>query len=213
MILLIVLAVLLSVFCENAFTQDEKQFRCVKTIKTNSNRIYSAYFSPDGNSIISVSDDKTIKVRDVNSLQLCLDIEKHKRFFISTSFRADGAVRKRICWDRDHQTFDPFSPNTLKGKRLYSADFETALYSPDGKYILSVLRNGNIKIWDANSGKSLKTLKGHTSYVNSAEYNPDGSRIVSASSDETLKIWDASNEECLQTLKGLRSRAYAQGTV
>ena len=45
MILLIAIAVLLFKPFENAFAQDEKTFRCVKTIKSNNNRIYSANFS------------------------------------------------------------------------------------------------------------------------------------------------------------------------
>ncbi|MEE1118753.1 MAG: WD40 repeat domain-containing protein [Bacteroidales bacterium] len=187
---------------QSAFSQRQKSFVCVKTIKSSQSRINSAEFSPDGKYILSVAEDRMIKTRNANNYQLRLVIEKHKRFFISTSFSNEGAVRKRICWDKGHQTLDPFSPNTLKGKRLYSADAKTASYSPDGKHIISVLRNGNIKIWDAISGKSLKTLKGHSSYVNSAEYSPCGKYIVSTSSDETLKIWDANSGNCLQTLKG-----------
>ena len=82
---------------QSAFSQRQKSFVCVKTIKSSQSRIHSAEFSPDGKYILSVAEDRMIKTRNANNYQLRLVIEKHKRFFISTSFSNEGAVRKRIC--------------------------------------------------------------------------------------------------------------------
>ena len=105
----------LFVVFERLNAQDVSKFKCLKTLEGHSERVNSAEFSPDGKYILSVAEDRMIKTRNANNYQLRLVIEKHKRFFISTSFSNEGAVRKRICWDKDHQTLDPFSPNTLKG--------------------------------------------------------------------------------------------------
>ena len=71
---------------QSAFSQRQKSFVCVKTIKSSQSRIHSAEFSPDGKYILSVAEDRMIKTRNANNYQLRLVIEKHKRFFISTSF-------------------------------------------------------------------------------------------------------------------------------
>ena len=81
-------------------------------------------------------------------------------------------------------------------------ELRSALYSPDGKKILSTSGDRTIKEWDAGTGECLKTFAGHTDYVNRAVYSPDGKKILSASSDKTIKEWNAETGQCVKTLVG-----------
>jgi WD40 repeat protein len=63
-------------------------------------------------------------------------------------------------------------------------------------------QSGEIKIWDATSGKEARALKGHTSTVSSVAFSPDGKRIVTGSNDSSIKIWDAATGETIRSLKG-----------
>jgi WD40 repeat protein len=78
----------------------------------------------------------------------------------------------------------------------------SAVYSPDGKKILSASSDGTIKVWDVVSGTCLRTYQGHESFVTSAVFNPDGQRFISASGDKIIKEWDVSNGICLRVYKG-----------
>ena len=49
---------------QSAFSQRQKSFVCVKTIKSSQSRIHSAEFSPDGKYILSVAEDRMIKTRN-----------------------------------------------------------------------------------------------------------------------------------------------------
>ncbi len=84
----------------------------------------------------------------------------------------------------------------------YSLYVISAVYSPDGKKILSASWDNTIKEWDADKGQCLKTLVGHEDWVESAVYSPDGKKILSSSNDKTIKEWDAGTEECVKTLEG-----------
>ncbi|NIM13132.1 MAG: NACHT domain-containing protein, partial [Candidatus Aminicenantes bacterium] len=81
-----------------------------------------------------------------------------------------------------------------------------AVYSPDGKKILSVSIDHTIKKWDTGTGQCLQTMVGHSSYVTNAAYSPDGEKILSTSDDKTIKEWDAKTGVCLKTLAGHRLR-------
>lgn len=56
-------------------------------------------------------------------------------------------------------------------------------------------QNGNIKVWDCNTGRLLLMLKDHRDIVKSLEFSPDGSLILlSGSRDGTLKFWDLNDD-------------------
>ena len=77
-----------------------------------------------------------------------------------------------------------------------------AVFSPDGRRILTASDNNTAKVWDAESGKELVTLEGHEGGVMNAVFSPDGRSIVTASDDHTAKVWDAESGKELRTLAG-----------
>jgi WD40 repeat protein len=90
--------------------------------------------------------------------------------------------------------------------RGHSNCVTSAVYSPDGRKILSSSHDETIKEWDAGTGECVKTLTGHTSVVNSTVYSPDGEKILSASNDKTIKEWDAGTSQYMKTLAGHSGR-------
>ncbi|UCH94525.1 MAG: HNH endonuclease [Candidatus Aminicenantes bacterium] len=78
---------------------------------------------------------------------------------------------------------------------------KSALYSRDGKKILSASQDNTIKEWVAATGECVRTLAGNSSEVLSVVYSRDGKKILSSSYDLTIKEWDAATGECLQTWK------------
>ena len=94
--------------------------------------------------------------------------------------------------------------------RGHTSEINTALFSPDGKRIVSASYDGTVRIWDVDSGAEIKVLEGHASNVTSATYSPDGKRIVSGSWDNTIRIWDA---ESGKQIKVLVEQTYSVASV
>ena len=88
----------------------------------------------------------------------------------------------------------------------------TAVYSPDGKKIVTASEDGTAKIWDAESdsanfGRELQTLEVQAVRVYSAAFAPDGKEVVTSSfmgagNDNTVQIWDVETGEALRRLEG-----------
>jgi WD40 repeat protein len=88
----------------------------------------------------------------------------------------------------------------------------SAAFSPDAKTLVSgSVEDGEIKVWDTETGQERRTLRGHTFQHKGQEYrqkvwcvafSPDGNTVASGSADETIKLWDASTGSELHTLKG-----------
>jgi hypothetical protein len=166
----------------------------------HSSEFKKVVYSPDGQTIASTSDDKTIKLWKTDGTLLTtlkghqdtvwdIAFNRSDRTIISAS--ADKTIK---VWKQDGTLL-----TTLKG---HQASVTGIALSPDGKAIASVSEDNTIKLWRASDGSLLKTLYGHQARVLDLVYSPDGKTIASASGDKTIKLWRASDGTLLTTLKG-----------
>ena len=70
-----------------------------------------------------------------------------------------------------------------------------AVFSLDGKKVLSAGHDGSVRLWDTDSGEELLILTGHEGKVNSVVFTPDGRRAVSVGEDKTVRLWDLETGE------------------
>lgn len=76
----------------------------------------------------------------------------------------------------------------LKG---HSEGLRTAVFSPDGKRVVTACAAQTARVWDAATGAEIVVLRGHEQRVRSAVFSPDGARVATSSEDGTVRIWDA----------------------
>jgi WD40 repeat protein len=73
-----------------------------------------------------------------------------------------------------------------------------AVFSPDGRAILTASGDGTARIWDSLTGESLVELRGHAKQINTASFSPDSRFVLTASDDGTARVWDLQtcNPDC-----------------
>jgi len=172
------------------------------TLKGHGGPVSSAFYSPDGQRIVTASSDKTAKVWDANTGKELMTLRGHDDGINSAFYSADGARIVTASSDKTAKVWDANTGQELMTLKGHEDRVLSATYSPDGKRIVT---GGQIaRVWDANTGKELFTLKGHDGYVLSAFYSPDGARIVTGggAGDNTAKVWDANTGKELMTLTG-----------
>ena len=91
---------------------------------------------------------------------------------------------------------------SLSAPSLEENDFlrDTA-WSPDDSQVAAATLEGNVFIWDYESGALLNTIQ-HRPAVIEVEWSPDGSKFVTAGSDSRALVWDAETWEILFSLEG-----------
>ncbi|MBM0745542.1 AAA-like domain-containing protein (plasmid) [Phormidium sp. CLA17] len=167
--------------------------------------VNSVSFSPDGQTIASASDDKTIKLwsRDGTELKT---LNGHHDSVNSVSFSPDGQT---IASASDDKTIKLWSRDGTELKTLngHRGTVTSVSFSPDGQTIASASDDKTIKLWKRD-GIELKTLTGHNGAVTSVSFSPDGQTIASASEDSTVKLWNREGK-ALKTLKGHGDKVYS----
>lgn len=96
------------------------------------------------------------------------------------------------------------SHNTLVLKR-HTSWVNYAVFSPDGRQVVSASDDGTIRVWDSETGKQTRILDELDCVVHSATFSPDGRRIISAS-DDGIHIWDADSGNKINILEGHTDR-------
>jgi WD40 repeat protein len=165
-------------------------------------RVTACAVIADRRRVISASDDRTLKIWDLDSGQVLATLEGHVKGVSACAVTSDGRRGVSASRDRALKVWDLENGNVLATLTAHDARVNGCAFTPNGRHVISASADRTLKIWDLESGRVLATLEGHTRPVNACVVTPDGQRIVSASADGTLKIWDFEGGRMLATLKG-----------
>lgn len=182
------------VLTDIGYSSIEKPF--YTTVLHHKESIYTAYFSPDGKSILTASGDGTAKLWDLEG-NLKADLNKHTARVFSAVFSKDGDRILTASWDRTAILWD--KSGDFVTVLEHDGIVESAMFSGDGKLILTASRDGTARLWD-HDGKFLRKLE-HEGTVKSAVFSKDDSMVLTASWDKSAKLWRTCDGELLKTLK------------
>jgi WD40 repeat protein len=87
----------------------------------------------------------------------------------------------------------------LKG---HTDNLNSALFSGDGRRVVTASHDNTARIWDAQSGQEMAVLEGHSRGVEHAAFSDDGTRVVTASWDKSARVWDAQTGKQVLVLNG-----------
>ncbi len=75
-------------------------------------------------------------------------------------------------------------------------------FSLDGSVLASGDNDGEIKLWEVESGRCLQTLHTGISPIGALAFSPDGTKLTSSNNNEEVSLWEVSNGRCLTTSSG-----------
>ena len=72
---------------------------------------------------------------------------------------------------------------------------ETAAFSPNGQYGISVYNRNEVVLWNVETGEELRRFTGHDGPIYSLTFHPGGRFILTGSNDGTARIWNIETGE------------------
>jgi WD40 repeat protein/serine/threonine protein kinase len=73
----------------------------------------------------------------------------------------------------------------------HTAAARRAVFSPDGRMLISGGEDNRVIVWDFARRERLKTLADHKGWVTALAFSPDGKWFASAGADGAVIVWDA----------------------
>ena len=176
---------------------DINTYQKILIVKNCHSKSIWGFMNVGKNRVVSISEDETFKVYNINTFKLIRTIKLNDGMILSEWTAKDGSLitgtenGNILIWDMNNYS----CKKQLKGHQL-GVDYIIQLWD---YRIISGAQDKKLKIWDYFTGECLATLEGHADTIESLLELKD-TRIISASWDKCFKVWDVFNYQCLLTI-------------
>ncbi|MFN6501753.1 MAG: AAA-like domain-containing protein [Nostoc sp. DedQUE01] len=114
-----------------------------------SGKVFSVVFSPDGKTLASASDDKTIKLWNLHTSKEIITLSGHSSSVNSVVFSPDGKTLASASDDKTIKLWNLDTGKEITTLRGHSEGVISVVFSPDGKTLASAA-DKTIKLWNLN---------------------------------------------------------------
>ena len=164
----------------------------LKTWKEHKQPVWATKFSPtEPTTLMSASDDRTIRLWDLPSQQSTLTFVGHQDYIRSGAFMPGQASNLLVSgsYDQTVKLWDPRTPLNAVMTFKHAAPVEDVLPMPSGTTVLAAADN-QISVLDLVAARPLQLLKNHQKTVTSLYLASNNTRLVSGGLDGHLKVFE-----------------------
>ena len=172
----------------------------------HTNLVSAVQFSPDGQQVVSVSWDHTLRLWRSDGKLLHI-LKGHQDAIYGVAFSPDGQMIASASADKTIKLWSPDGQllETLSGHRNV---VRAVVFSPDSQLVVSASQDGDIRFWNRD-GTLRRTVTGHEGNpIFALSLSPDGQTLASGGGDGTVRLWTAEGQ-LLQTLTGHTRGVYS----
>jgi WD40 repeat protein len=192
-----------SLITPKASTQTAPSIVLLSTLRSHNGPVSSLAISPDGNTFVSGSDDRTIKRWNLKTGKLLHTFFGHLGPVVSVAISSNGNTLVSGSHDKTVRVWDVETGtliSTLTGGEQW---VKAVAISPNSHTIASGNEDRIITFWQLKPEKFLRTLFGHQESIEAIAFSPNGALLASSGEDTSIKLWDKTGQ-LVRTLQGHR---------
>ncbi len=166
--------------------------------------VWSVAFTPDGDILVTGSDDGTVILWDVTDRANPRPrgtLTGHTSGVVSVAFTPNGHTLATGSYDGMAMLWDVRNPDSPKPLvpplRGHPGGVLSVAFAPDGATLATSGRNGEVILWDvtdpAHPHHHSQPFTPATGSIWSIRFSPDGATLAIGSIDGTVSLWDVSH--------------------
>ncbi|MEN8179136.1 MAG: NB-ARC domain-containing protein [Pseudomonadota bacterium] len=157
-------------------------------LKSHSGAVEALAISPDGQRLVSASEDWTLRLWDLRTNRVIRTFEGHTGAVHTVAFLADGESIISGSEDRMLRLWDVGTGREKAALRGHTLAVQDLAVSADGKLVASVSEDGSVRVWDLETKKNRILYKGRGHQLNAIVITPDGRSLVFGAGDWTIRL-------------------------
>ena len=159
--------------------------------------VYTVDFSPDGTLLASGSRDGALHLWNVNDGSESMTLEGHPSTIRKVRFSPNGNVLVSI----GGSTLTFWNVENGREIRTLQTSASGISFSPDGNMLAVGNWDGNIMLFEVESGARKKILRSSQS-AERLNFSPDGTLLAVGTSNNAINLWNVADEQVVKTLSG-----------
>ncbi|HYT42829.1 MAG TPA: TIR domain-containing protein, partial [Methylomirabilota bacterium] len=168
--------------------EELKAFTLLHTLEGHSEAIWSLAFSPDGQTLVSGSNDRTIKIWNVPTGILLRTLTGNMSNVWSIALSPDGQTLISGSKESSIKVWNYLTGELLRSLDGHTGGVQSIVLSADGQTLVSASEDKTIKVWNPHTGDMLRTVAENDSTLWSIALSADGQTLVSGNEDKTIKV-------------------------
>jgi hypothetical protein len=169
--------------------------------------VFAIAFTPDSRSLLSGSDDATVRVWDVESGQCVHIMQGYAVSLYDVAWSPDG-MRLASCGGREGGelfVWEVHNGERVRALAEHPGVVFAVAWSPSGEMLISGGSDGMLRWWDLQHGECMQVRKAHQETVQSLKRSPDGRLVASCGDDGAIHVWDLASGEHLRTFQDIQA--------
>src|SRR5882762_5170384 len=133
---------------------------CARVLEGHTDRCLCVAFSPDGEQLVSGSDDDTVRLWNMQTGAVLRVMKGHHGKVISVAYSPDGTFVASGSWDNTVRIWNAATGLQVGEYTGHSRWVLCVAFSADGLHIMSACRNREVHVWTTGAAnRSAKVLE------------------------------------------------------
>ena len=186
-----------------------KNVQLLHTLTDHSRGVNAVAISPDGQTLVSASSDRTIKLWSLDTGELIDTLNGHSEAVFCVAISPDSQTIVSGDYDYKIKVWNLETRELIRTLTGHVGQVLSVAISPDGKTLVSGSIDGMIKTWHLETGESIHTfgdrfsqlgIHSYKQHLNPLVISRDSKTIINGTFNSTVKVWSLDTGKPLDTL-------------